>query len=77
MFFLPPLQSESIQLGYSFKLIFIGLNRRKRKGTKLNVTGRPSIKYTKLINSLKKILGNGQLLNFAKQLLSIHNTQYY
>lgn len=50
-------QSGSIQLGYSLKLIFIWLNRRKRKGTKLNVTGTSSIKYTKLINSLKKNIG--------------------
>lgn len=30
---------------------------RKRKGTKLNVTGRTSRKYTKLINSLKNNIG--------------------
>lgn len=30
---------------------------RKRQGTKLNVTGRTSIKYTKLINSLKNNIG--------------------
>lgn len=57
MFFLSPIQSKSIELGYSFKFIFIGLKRRKRKGTKLNITGRQSIKYTKLINSSQKNTG--------------------
>lgn len=77
MFFLPLIQSESLQLGYSFKLVFIGLYRRKTNGTEVNVTGRPSTKYTKLITSSKIYWEMAKLFNFAKQLLSIHNIQHY
>lgn len=62
MFVLQPLQNKSILLGYSFKFIFIVLKRKKIKGTKLNITSSESIKYTKLINSSQKILGNGQVI---------------
>lgn len=41
--------------------IFIGLNLQKKKNQN-NVAGSPSIRYAKLINSLKKVLRNGQVI---------------